>query len=59
MIVHLVGNFQGQSLRFELEEGVHRVGRGRPSEIWLRDPSVSREHAEIRLDAAGLGLRDL
>jgi phosphoserine phosphatase RsbU/P len=59
MIIQLTGSFQGQGLSFSLEEGTFRVGRGRTSDIWLRDPSVSREHAELIVEGRRVTLRDL
>jgi pSer/pThr/pTyr-binding forkhead associated (FHA) protein len=43
----------------KLEPGVHIVGRSVQCDIVLRDASVSRRHAELRVDNSILTVRDL
>jgi adenylate cyclase len=58
MPVKLLGTHGGQS--FELREGEPlTVGRALGSDLPIVDPTVSRRHAELRCDAAGLHVRDL
>lgn len=42
-----------------LEEGVTLIGRGADCRLVLRDPQVSRRHAQIVLGPGGLSLEDL
>ncbi|HHV61846.1 MAG TPA: DUF3662 and FHA domain-containing protein [Firmicutes bacterium] len=43
---------------FELQEGVTAIGRRKTSDIVLEDPSVSRDHAEVRWEGEGFILID-
>jgi hypothetical protein len=45
--------------RWPLVEGPQVVGRGLEADVVLPDPSVSRRHAELFLEAGAVGLRDL
>ena len=50
----------GNDFRFELiGAGPHHVGRAVTNECAVVDPTVSRQHAELRLTANGLDLRDM
>ncbi|MCK4414193.1 MAG: SpoIIE family protein phosphatase [Candidatus Eisenbacteria sp.] len=42
-----------------LEPGRHRIGRGSQNDIVVVDPSVSREHAEVIVEADRVAIRDL
>lgn len=42
-----------------LPRGRHRLGRGGDATLRLADPDVSRRHAELTVDAAGVSIRDL
>ncbi len=42
-----------------LDTGVMRVGRGAEGEIPLDDPTASRSHVELRVDAGHVWLKDL
>ncbi len=44
----LIVQFQGQEWTVELREGSNIVGRSAKAEVPVRDPSMSREHAEVR-----------
>jgi len=44
---------------YELPPGVTRVGRDAGCRIVVEDPTISREHAEIVVDASGVTVRDL
>jgi DNA segregation ATPase FtsK/SpoIIIE, S-DNA-T family len=44
--------------RFELGEGVYRLGRDPSAEIVIADPSLSRSHLELRIDASGASASD-
>ena len=45
---------------FELPEGRSLVvGRGLTSDVAIYDPTISRRHAELSVDAEGIGVRDL
>ncbi|HZY97349.1 MAG TPA: FhaA domain-containing protein [Candidatus Cybelea sp.] len=44
---------------YPILQGRTRIGRGDESEIVLVDPSVSRSHAVVEIDAAGPVVRDL
>ncbi len=59
MELALVGIVNNEPLRLPLREGVQRVGRGEDVEIRLPVPSVSRRHAEIRLEGGRVIVRDL
>ena len=48
---HLVGRERGQIVSFRLEEGWSRLGRCSTAEVCLDDPSVSRRHAMIAIEA--------
>jgi hypothetical protein len=50
---HLAG------LRFALMDGSFYLGRTRGVSITLKDNSVSRRHAEVRVDAEEIAIRDL
>ena len=39
---------EAHNRRYDLYEGVTRIGRGNENEIMLTDPAVSRNHAQIR-----------
>lgn len=45
--------------RFELNEFPFRLGRGSTCQLYINDPQISREHAEIRYQAGRFVLRDL
>ncbi|MEO9171305.1 MAG: FhaA domain-containing protein [Candidatus Baltobacteraceae bacterium] len=70
--IHIASVTQNAAKRFHLRmlkgvpaygvyfiEGTVTVGRSEESDIFLVDPSVSRNHAEIDLDADGPVVRDL
>lgn len=44
---------------FELEEGSYRIGRNPDSEIFLNDLTVSRNHAELKVEKDAAVIRDL
>lgn len=44
---------------FELKEGIYLLGRDPESSIFLNDVTVSRRHAEIRIKAGKITIRDL
>jgi DNA-directed RNA polymerase subunit RPC12/RpoP len=48
---HLVGRERGEIISFQLEDGWSRLGRGPTAEVCLDDPSVSRRHAMIAVEA--------
>jgi len=50
---------QAPFLAFVVEEGVAVVGRDPSCDIVLDAPTVSRRHAELRVEEAGLFVRDL
>lgn len=41
--------FQGQEWSVELKDGANVIGRSSKATVPVRDPSMSREHAEVRL----------
>lgn len=49
---HLVTRERGDVADFHLGEGWSRIGRGPTAEVCLDDPSVSRRHAMIAIEAA-------
>ncbi len=49
--LYLVARERGETTSFHLEEGWSRVGRCPTAEVCLDDPSVSRRHAMIALEA--------
>jgi len=48
---HLIARERGEVEDFHLEEGWSRIGRCPTAEVCLDDPSVSRRHAIVALDA--------
>jgi DNA-binding CsgD family transcriptional regulator len=48
-----------QPARFWLPEGVTRIGRSRESDLVIRNHTVSRQHAEIRIAGQSASIRDL
>jgi hypothetical protein len=48
---HLAMRERGEIIAFALEEGWSRIGRCDTAEVCLDDPSVSRRHAMIAVDA--------
>jgi len=42
-----------------LDEGVHRIGRADTNDIVVPAASISREHAELTIEAQGITIRDL
>jgi serine phosphatase RsbU (regulator of sigma subunit) len=59
MPIDLQGVVAGSPWRQHLPDGTHRIGRYPPNEIMLADNTVSREHAEIRVDGDCARVRDL
>ncbi|MBD3220448.1 SpoIIE family protein phosphatase [bacterium] len=57
--VTLVGRLSGRSVRFELGEGIHTLGRATSCEVQIDEPSVSRQHARIHVGNDGIFLEDL
>jgi len=55
----LSGTLGDRPLRFQIEDGVHTVGRTPENTVALPDAAVSRRHAELRVDQGHLVLRDL
>lgn len=51
MPFRLVGSAHGKPVLHTLGPGVHRVGAAADCELQLRDPTISRRHAEIRVSA--------
>lgn len=47
------------SQELELAEGENLVGREHDASIWIRHPSVSREHARVRVAGGAAELEDL
>lgn len=43
----------------DLARATHVIGRDGTADITVEDPDISRRHAEVRVDAHGLWLRDL
>lgn len=58
-LLHLEGTVDGQAVSVALGPGRHVVGRARECAVCLPNPSVSRRHAEIVIDAGGAVVRDL
>ncbi|MFH2052689.1 MAG: SpoIIE family protein phosphatase [bacterium] len=56
---NLVGVVGGKQVRHALGGGVHLVGRADDATLKLAEPSVSRRHAEIIVEGAGVRVRDL
>jgi S-DNA-T family DNA segregation ATPase FtsK/SpoIIIE len=44
--------------RFELGDGVHRLGRDAGMEIAIADPSISRHHLDLRVGESGVSVAD-
>ncbi len=57
--VILTGLFEGRTLRFELGDGAHVVGRGEDCAVRLPESSVSRHHAEVEVAGGRVRVRDL
>ncbi len=55
----LVGTVNRRSVCHFLREGRQTVGRAATSDLRLEDPSVSRNHAELLVDDAGIHVVDL
>jgi sigma-B regulation protein RsbU (phosphoserine phosphatase) len=55
----LTGTVAGRFVQLPLGQGCHRIGRGAKNEIDLSHSSVSREHAEIRIESDQVFLKDL
>ncbi len=49
----------GAGRRWPLAEGAHRLGRGLEAEVVIVDPTVSRLHALLEVEADGTFVRDL
>ncbi len=49
----------GEGTHWPLDEGVNEVGRNLDAAVFLDDVTVSRHHAEFRVDGARLSVRDL
>ncbi len=45
--------------RFELGEGVYTLGREASADIVVDDPSISRHHLDVTVDAAGVSVVDV
>lgn len=63
MELTLQGFLRGTEVKWRLQEGRHRLGRGSHNEILLSDTSVSRAHAELtiledRIEVVDLGSRN-
>ncbi len=59
MSYRLEGTIGSQSMKWTLEDGSHRVGRGQGNEIVVPHGAVSREHAVIRVDGEKIEIEDL
>ena len=59
MPIDLHGTVAGRAWRKRLSDGTHRVGRVPPNEVLVVDKTVSREHAEIKVDGDSACVRDL
>ncbi len=59
MPIDLQGVVGGAPWRTRLPDGTHRLGRSPSNKCVLADPSVSRDHAEIRVDGDAAYVRDL
>jgi adenylate cyclase len=59
MTTRVEGGRDSRPLRWTLEEGRHRVGRNPNNRIVLNHPTVSREHAEIRVAGDRVEIADL
>lgn len=55
----LVVSGKASAPEFQLARGTTLLGRSEDCQIRLTDPSVSRRHAQIEVDAEGVTLRDL
>jgi serine phosphatase RsbU (regulator of sigma subunit) len=63
LLIRLTGHVAGIPLDLRLPAGKHSIGRSLNNEVVLADPSVSRRHAEMQVEASEQGttvlLRDL
>jgi phosphoserine phosphatase RsbU/P len=59
MTYRIEGALGSQFLRWTLQDGHHRVGRSPGNQIVLFHRTVSREHAEIRVDGEKIEIEDL
>ena len=59
MSYRLEGTIGSQSMKWDLEDGAHRVGRSPGNEIVVPHGTVSREHALIRVAADKVEIEDL
>lgn len=59
MSYRLEGTIGSQAMKWTLEDGSHRVGRGPANEIVVPHGTVSREHAVIRVDGEKAEIEDL
>ncbi len=55
----LVGHVADQSVRFELAEGLHVLGRAAECDVPLPEASISRRHAEMEFAGGRARIRDL
>jgi serine phosphatase RsbU (regulator of sigma subunit) len=59
MDLTLQGFLRGTEVKWRLQEGRHRLGRGSHNEILVSDASVSRAHAELTVQADRIEVSDL
>jgi adenylate cyclase len=55
----LLFELRGQSIEFELEADLVRIGRSADNDLVIQDGSISRHHAEVYRDGEGFRVRDL
>lgn len=59
MAVRIVLHIGNQSVALELKDGVYRLGRQKPADVVLADPTVSVNHAELQIRGDEWLVRDL
>ena len=59
MALRIVLHIGGQSVGLELKDGVYRLGRAKPADVVVADPTVSVNHAELQIKGDEWLVRDL
>jgi len=59
MALRIVLHLGSQSVGLELKDGVYRLGRARPADVVVADPTVSVNHAELQIRGDEWLVRDL
>lgn len=59
MPVRLILYRGNEKLGLDLKDGVYRIGRDKPADIVIPDPTVSGSHAELQINGSTVQIRDL